>query len=534
MTLPMFRTALAAFLSLTCLTMTAQISPVAGPTGAWEGQMLLGGNWRYMEAAFGNGDPLAAKVDLPQERREFREFTAQGNRLQWTLLRGQGRIRFDGLLTGNLIRGQAEQNGVLGEFQLVRIDRSEPSREPRLAATYRSRGGAVITVARFDFGDGIDRLGLMDAQRGYWGTLLPTGPDAYLLAPARSGRFPANLRVEFQRDSDGNGRTLTTTGPGSERVTADRVDAYDARDIVFQNGDIKLAGTILSPRAQGTSPAVVMVHSSGNQSRNGPVAYFRLIANVFAANGITTLVYDKRGVASSSGSWTTASFDDLAGDVRAAVVAVRSAPGVDPDRVGLWGISQGGWVGPLAATGDLRLAFLALVSSAGTTPAQQEMDRVAQVMKANGSPQADIDGAQKYLQTFFEAVSGLKPWDALQAAITSTASEEWLQYTPRPRTSQEANWSPAPAMLDPASVFQKVRAPVLAIHGADDLDVPASRNSALFAKLSTHSLSRRRVFDRADHYILVGVANPDTQYRRLSSDYLELMIDWVKRASRAR
>jgi pimeloyl-ACP methyl ester carboxylesterase len=508
------------------------------PTGAWEGQMLLGGNWRYMEAAFGDGDPTTAKVDLPQERREFRDFTAQGNRLQWTLVRGQGRIRFDGLLSGNLIRGHAEQNGVMGEFQMVRINRTQPNREPGLAATYRARGGsALVTVARFDFGDGIDRLALMDAQRGYWGTLLPTGPDAYLLAPARSGRFPASLRVEFQRDSDGIGRTLTVTGPGSERVTADRADVYDFRDVVFQNGDIKLAGTILSPRPQGaqrTSPAVVMVHSSGNQSRNGPVAYFRLIANFFAANGITTLVYDKRGVGSSSGSWTTASFDDLAGDVRTAVATVRSTPGVDPDRVGLWGISQGGWVGPLAATGDSRVAFLALVSSAATTPAKQEMDRVAQVMKANGSPQADIDAAQKYLQTFFEVVSGLRPWDALQSAMASTASERWLQYTPRPRTLQEANWSPAPPMLDPAAIFQKVRVPVLAIHGTDDLDVPASLNSALFAKLSTHSLSRRRVFDRADHYILVGVTNPDAQYRRLSPDYLELMVDWIKRASRDR
>jgi pimeloyl-ACP methyl ester carboxylesterase len=387
-------------------------------------------------------------------------------------------------------------------------------------------------VARFDFGDGIDRLGLMDAQRGYWGTLLPTGPDTYLLAPARSGRFPENLRVAFTRDSEDRGRALTMTGPGTERVTADRVDVYDTRDVVFQNGDIKLAGTIVSSRAQGMLPGVVMVHSSGNQSRNGPIAYFRLIANLFAANGITTLVYDKRGVGSSTGSWTNASFEDLAGDVRAAVAALRNAPGVDPDRIGLWSLSQGGWVAPLVAAEDSRVAFLALVSAAATTPARQEMDRVALVMKANGSTQADIDSAQKYLQTFFEVVSGLRPWDALQAAMAATASERWIQYTPRPRTPQDLSWSPAPAMLDPALIFQKVRAPVLTIHGSDDLDVPASKNSPLFAKLSTHSSSRRRVLDRADHYMLGRVANPDTQYRRLSSDYLKLMIDWIERAAR--
>jgi pimeloyl-ACP methyl ester carboxylesterase len=509
--------------------MTAQVSQGTALTGAWEGQMLLGGNWRFIEAEFGDG---VAKVDLPQERRDFRDFTAQGNRLQWTLVRGQGRIRFDGLLSGNRIRGEAEQNGVVGEFQLDRVYRAESKGAPGLAATYRSRGGAVVTVARFDFGDGIDRLALMDAERGYWGTLLPTQPETYLLAPARSGRFPENLRVAFTRDSAGTGRALTMTGPGAGLLTADRVDAYDTRDVAFQNGDVKLAGTIVSTRAQGMSPAVVMVHSSGNQSRNGPVAYFRLIANLLAANGITALVYDKRGVGESTGSWPTASFEDLAGDVRAAVAALRSAPGVDPDRVGLWSLSQGGWVAPLAATEDGRIAFLSLVSAAATTPAQQEIDRVALVMKANGSTQADIDATQRYLRTFFEVVSGLKPWEALQTAMASTVSERWIQYTPRPRTAQELNWSPAPAMLDPASIFQKVKAPVLSIHGSDDLDVPASKNSPLFAKLSTHSLSRRRVLDRADHYMLGRIADPDTQHRRLSPDYLKLMIDWIKRAPR--
>jgi alpha-beta hydrolase superfamily lysophospholipase len=58
---------------------------------------------------------------------------------------------------------------------------------------------------------------------------------------------------------------------------------------------------VIRSHAVGPRPAVVMVHSSGNQSRNGPIAYFRLIANLFAANGITTLAYDKRGVGGSNG-----------------------------------------------------------------------------------------------------------------------------------------------------------------------------------------------------------------------------------------
>jgi hypothetical protein len=38
---------------------------------------------------------------------------------------------------------------------------------------------------------------------------------------------------------------------------------------------------------------------------------------------------------------------------------------IDPQRVGLWGISLGGWVAPLASVLSQRPAFLVLLSSCG-------------------------------------------------------------------------------------------------------------------------------------------------------------------------
>jgi hypothetical protein len=60
---------------------------------------------------------------LPQERRQFAEFSIDGQSVRWTLLRGQARISFEGTRTrdDDVIRGRAEQNGVVGEFQLIRI-----------------------------------------------------------------------------------------------------------------------------------------------------------------------------------------------------------------------------------------------------------------------------------------------------------------------------------------------------------------------------------------------------------------------------
>ena len=503
--------------------------PRAPLTGTWEGQLLLNSNWRFMEADFGaTGKVADAKVDLPQERREFAEFSIDGQSVRWTLLRGQGRIRFEGTREDDVIRGRAEQNDVAGEFQLVRTAASTPRETAPYAATYRTDGGDLITVARFNFGDGVDRLALLDVRRGYWGTLLPTGRSEFLFAPARSGRFPVAIRVAFGNDSGGRAMQVTLEGPDRERVVARRADLYDTSDVTFANGPVTLAGTTIRSHALGRRPAVVMVHSSGNQSRNGPNAYFRLIANVLAANGITTLVYDKRGVADSTGSWPTATFDDLAGDLHAAIDAVRRVPGVDPTSIGIWSLSQGGWIAPLVAAMDEKLRFLVLVSAAATSPAQQEIARVSAVMRAAGSPSADVAAASNYLQMYFDVVAGTRPWSELQAEMTSTASAPWLRYVPRPRTEREATWAPAPATLDPAAILRDVRAPVLAVHGADDVDVPASVNSALFARLSAHRNSRQEVFPSADHYVLVRITDPDREYRRLSPGYLPLLVDWIR------
>lgn len=69
------------------------------------------------------------------------------------------------------------------------------------------------------------------------------------------------------------------------------------------------------------------------------------------------LAYGKRGVGGSTGEYTSIGpgnsvlmFDLLAADVIAAVEALRARKDIDARRIGLVGISQGGWIAPLAAS----------------------------------------------------------------------------------------------------------------------------------------------------------------------------------------
>ena len=79
----------------------------------------------------------------------------------------------------------------------------------------------------------------------------------------------------------------------------------------------------------------------------------------------------------TSGVWAaqhTASFEDLAGDAVAAFDYLRTRNDIDRSQVGLLGVSQAGWVMPLAAVYAKDIAFLISVSGAGVPPAETTID----------------------------------------------------------------------------------------------------------------------------------------------------------------
>lgn len=117
------------------------------------------------------------------------------------------------------------------------------------------------------------------------------------------------------------------------------------REVRFRSGSVELHGTLLRPAEEGRHPAVVSLHGSGPATRAGARPY----AEAFVELGVASLFFDKRGSGSSSGSLLTSSLDDLAGDALAAVRHLKTGEGIDPGRIGLWGVSQAGWVATLAA-----------------------------------------------------------------------------------------------------------------------------------------------------------------------------------------
>lgn len=142
--------------------------------------------------------------------------------------------------------------------------------------------------------------------------------------------------------------------------------AYRTEEVAFANGDVTLRGTLYLPSRRGQHPAVVLLHGAGRSPRHES----RFYARMYARKGIAALAYDKRGSGGSSGDLEGATYQALGDDAVQAVELLRRHPEVDPERVGIRGISEGEWTGVLAAR-KAHPAFVVIVSGAAMSPAEQ-------------------------------------------------------------------------------------------------------------------------------------------------------------------
>ena len=134
-------------------------------------------------------------------------------------------------------------------------------------------------------------------------------------------------------------------------------------DVTFVSRGTMLSGSIAWPQGKPTIAAVVFIHGSGEQSRN------LALSRRFAEAGIAALVYDKRGVGESGGvyegeqSVTGMNIALLADDAVAALNTLAGKAALDGVPLGFAGISQAGWIAPLAATKTRNAKFLLLWSA---------------------------------------------------------------------------------------------------------------------------------------------------------------------------
>ncbi len=253
---------------------------------------------------------------------------------------------------------------------------------------------------------------------------------------------------------------------------------------------------------------MIFVHGSGDESRWASA----FLADYAARHGIVALIYDKRGVGSSSGSWRTSTAADLAGDARAGITLLAQTPGVDRRRIGVFGHSQGGEIAPAIADGNPLVSFV--IDADGPVGPQylQDLYRVDTSLAQRYSG-AQLRDAERLYAEFVDVARSGSSHDRLRADIRAAGDAPWLSDLAIPGDDSWIwAWYAGYGNYDNRAAWSRVRVPVLIVFGGKDALVPVTSSIAqTVAILKQHGNTNVTVvvFPDADHTLHVPPKSPE-------------------------
>ncbi|MGW6688089.1 alpha/beta hydrolase family protein [Streptomyces sp. NPDC054961] len=165
----------------------------------------------------------------------------------------------------------------------------------------------------------------------------------------------------------------------------------DEQRVSIRHGGHTLNGVLATPRDGRTRHGLVVhVHGDGPVDATHDDGY-KPMWEANAKAGYASLSWDKPGVAGAPGDWLGQSMDDRADEAAAAIAWARARNDIDGDRIGLWGVSQAGWVLPKVAA-RTPVSFVIAVSPAVNWLRQGRYNLLAE-LRADGASEARTQAA---------------------------------------------------------------------------------------------------------------------------------------------
>lgn len=297
--------------------------------------------------------------------------------------------------------------------------------------------------------------------------------------------------------------------------------------------DAILSGTLLSPTRTGPWPGILLITGSGANDRDETVCGhtpFRVIAEHFAADGYAVLRCDDRGVGESTGCARDQDFNGAVADMISACNWLASQPLVDPQRIILFGHSEGGLTAAVAGqhVNAHRVIMLAspavpielLLHEQARSISEESCATLAQIdheyrmnkqvfalSRSHGETLVVASEIEKLIQSY------LRTWP-------DTALMEEETITENARVMAEVVSSPAYRTLlrqDPSEIINRFTGPILAIYGGRDVQAPGRLNMDAFLRITANRDNTAvRFFPDHNHLFQLAVTGSISEYASLS------------------
>ena len=301
----------------------------------------------------------------------------------------------------------------------------------------------------------------------------------------------------------------------------------------FRSGDATLGGTLYLPKGGQALGAVVVTHSASKPLRDA--ALYQHLTEMLPPLGVAVLTYDRRGSGKSGGDLKDSDYAMLADDAIAAVRMLKGDPRIDPERIGIWGLSQGGWLSLLAAARSSDVRFVVSIAAPVVTPDVQMMFRSENAMRINGYPEAEIDQMRATRKAVDDYMRGSGDRAAAQGPVDAVKTEPWfdLLYLGEVVGDRATSRWRKEIEYDPLPTLDEVKVPALILFGANDPVVPVATSVARINARRGPDVTVR-VIAGADHHMATSMT-PKAQMdpaqtknvRPEAPEYFAVLVSWL-------
>lgn len=333
--------------------------------------------------------------------------------------------------------------------------------------------------------------------------------------------------------------------------------SYNSEEVLFENekDNVVLAGTLTYPKDGNNFPAVVMITGSGGQDRNEELLGhkpFLVISDFLTRNSIAVLRFDDRGIGQSTGDHSTATSEDFAKDVLAAVNFLKTRNEIDKTKIGLIGHSEGGMIAPLAALQSSDVAFIVMMAGLGIPGDSILYLQGELIQRAEGTSEEEIQKSVKLQREIFSIVKNNNDNEKLDKDLRD---KFYAEYSVMPEEEKSklgdpevyinmqiktiaSPWFKYFLRFNPAPVLEKVKCPVLAINGEKGLQVPPTENLSAIEnalKIGGNKNFETKILPGLNHLFQTSSSGAVSEYGQveetISPIALETMLNWIKKVT---
>ncbi|WP_439470764.1 alpha/beta hydrolase family protein [Brevundimonas sp.] len=404
------------------------------------------------------------------------------------------------------------------------------------AATLDSpdQGVTGLPVSGLSLQGGVVRFSVPAAGGGFEGSLADGGRT--LNGALTQGAATLPLVLTRSLELAPSAPPPVTPEPAAHRPQTPQAPfPYRSEEVVIPTtmAGVQLAGTLTLPEGRGPFPAVLLISGSGQQDRDETVfghKPFLILADALTRRGVAVLRVDDRGVGGSTGPLASATSADFALDAGASVAFLDARP--DISRIGLIGHSEGGTIAPLVAQVHPDIAFVVMIAGPAVSGGDLLVEQSRATLQASGVAPAMIERNVGLQARIMQAVAAnADSAEAVVAAVEPILAEAGLPEAQRQAAAAQvtAPWTRWFVAHDPQPSLRALSAPLLAVYGGKDTQVPAQQNAA--ALRAAAPSADIVVLPNLNHLMQPATTGLVAEYQTIETtidpEALRTIVDWV-------